>query len=928
MSEHNSRQPGYQPAIDALLGQLQVDPQRGLDTAQAKQRLGQYGKNVLAETQSRSLPLILLQQLRDVMILILLAAALVSGLVGEWIDTIAIIVIVILNAAIGAAQEYRAERAVAALRAMGAARVQVSRDGARQLIPSEQLVPGDIVWLEAGNVIAADMRLLDTANLELDEATLTGESMGVEKSPIDLGCEQLPLADQTNMVFKGTQVNHGRGCAVVVNTGMSTELGTIASLLQASPEGKTPLQQRLAAFGKRLALLVLAICGLIFVLGLLQGEPWGLMLLTAISLAVAAIPEALPAVMSVSLALGARKMSRHQALIRSLPAVETLGSVSFICSDKTGTLTCNKMQLDAIYADGQIIEQLPGAQPQANKLWQHIGQLLALSNDVQLGPDQLGNTKAEGPVGRATAGQSEKPFTTTPGVANKQLDGEFGDPTEVALAIAAARSGFRKEDFQRQLPRIAELPFDSTRKRMTTIHNMDQASIAYCKGAPEQLIPRCTDIICATGAQPINRADILDQADRLAASGYRVLAIAMRQFPHRPTSLDPELIETNLQLLALICLIDPPREEARAAVQECIAAGITPVMITGDHPATAQAIAVRLGISQADDKVITGPELEQLSESQLATRIQTTRVYARVSPEQKIRLVQELQKAGQYCAMTGDGVNDAPALKQADIGVAMGLKGTDVAREAADMVLLDDNFATIVTAVREGRCVFDNIRKFIKYTMTSNAGEIWTLMLAPLLGMPIPLLPIHILWINLVTDGLPGLALATEPAERDVMQRPPRPPKESIFAHGMWQHILWVGLLIGALSLTAQAWALQYAGDAWQTMVFTVLTFSQLAHVMVIRSESQSLLRLGLASNRPLLLAVLLTFGLQLCVIYLAPLQGIFKTVPLTPGQLAICLALASVVMLAVELEKLAVRRWGWYQPKHGADHSVGNSQD
>jgi Ca2+-transporting ATPase len=877
-----------QLTAEQVAAQLDVDPRIGLNKTEVDLRQTKYGANAITEGHSLSFMAILASQLRDLMILILLAAALISGLVGELVDTLAIVVIIILNAAIGATQQYRAERAVAALRAMARTEVQVTREGLQQACASEELVPGDIVWLEAGNVIAADLRLLDTHDIEIDEAMLTGESMGVQKTSAageSMGAQKtsaplsapvLGTANQSNMAFKGTQVNHGRACGLVVATGMHTQLGRIASLLQDSAQPRTPLQQRLAAFGKRLAIVILGICALVFALGLLQGAPWHAMLLIAISLAVAAIPEALPAVMSVSLAFGARKMSRHQALIRNLPAVETLGSVTYICTDKTGTLTQNTMHVESLYTNGELIDTLPGCQAENLTVWQSLGQALALSNDI--GTDPQGAIK--------------------------------GDPTEIALYQVAADSGFDKPMLEKSLPRIAELAFDAQRKLMTTLHSLPSGQIAYCKGAPEQLIPRCQS---AFDGSPIDRDQLLAQAAELATKGYRVLGVAQRQFDQLPSPLNPQTVEDQLQFLGLVCLLDPPREEAHAAVQQCIQAGITPIMITGDHPATAQAIAQRLGISNQGDEVITGEQLEQLTTAQLVAQLKSTHVYARVSPEQKLRLVEALQEAGEFCAMTGDGVNDAPALQRADIGVAMGCKGTDVAREAADMILLDDNFATIVTAVREGRRIFDNIRKFIKYTMTSNAGEIWTLVLAPLLGMPIPLLPIHILWINLVTDGLPGLALAAEPAERDLMQRPPRPPQESVFAHGMWQHILWVGLLIGALCLAAQVWAMEHAGDAWQTMVFTVLTLSQLFHVLAIRSDSRSLFAIGLLSNRPLLLAVASTTVLQLGVIYLAPLQGVFNTVSLSALELSVCVGLASVVLLGVEAEKLAVRRWGLY---------------
>ena len=683
---------------------------------------------------------------------------------------------------------------------------------------------------------------------------------------------ELPLGDRRNMAFRGTQVTRGRGRGIAVATGMATQIGHIAQLLHGDAIGKTPLQRRLASFGQRLALAILAICALIFAAGLLRGEEVVLMFLTAISLAVAAIPEALPAVVTVSLALGAAKMSKRNALVRRLPAVETLGSVTFICSDKTGTLTENRMRVERVVIGGEELERVPTDE---SPLAQRLRQALALSNDVKPGNG----------------------------------DTLLGDPTEVALYEAAQRAGCDKSALEIQMPRLAERAFDAERKLMTTLHRDGDRVVAFCKGAPEHLLPLCRSELNGSGVAPFDALPRLDTAERLAHQGFRVLALAYGEHDTLPTSLDG--IEQGLTLLGLVALIDPPRANARQAVDECRAAGIVPVMITGDHPGTAHAIALRLGIVAEDDAVLTGRELQQMSQQEFEAHVEHVRVYARVTPEQKIRIVQALQDKGEFTAMTGDGVNDAPALRRADIGVAMGMKGTDVAREAADMVLLDDDFATIVSAVREGRRIYDNIRKFVKYTMTSNSGEIWTLLLAPFLGLPLPLLPIHILWINLVTDGLPGLALAAEPHERNIMQRPPRPPRESIFAHGMWQHMIWVGLLIGGLSLLAQAWAYESGWAHWQTMVFTVLTFAQLVHALAIRSERDSLFSIGLLSNLPLLGAVLFTVALQLGVIYLPWANALFRTAPLSAGELLICFALPLVVLAAVEAEKWAARR-GW----------------
>ncbi len=850
-------------SISALQQQLESDSNQGLTQAEAERRLIQYGPNQLQEVKGRPLWRMFVDQFRDFMIVVLLAAALISGFIGDAVDTIAILVIVGLNAVIGAVQEFRAEKAMAALKAMAAPMAQVRRAGQICDLPAHQLVPGDIVLLQAGDVIPADLRLLESAELEVNESMLTGESHGVAKDCQMMATAELPVAELLNMAFKGTQINRGRAMGVVVATGMTTELGKVAQLLQKATESKTPLQQRLTIFGKRLALSVLAICALIFVVGWLRGEPVLVMFLTAVSLAVAAIPEALPAVISVALALGAWRMSKQSALVRNLPAVETLGSVTYICADKTGTLTQNRMTAERFYIDDGASDSIPDSAIR-------FGQALALSNDVEQGEADV-----------------------------------KGDPTEVALYQVALDHGYDKQVLTQELPRIAELPFDSERKRMSTLHQSDGRVVMFCKGAPEQLLPLCP---------AVDQQALLAEAEALAAQGYRVLALANRDLASLPSTVAVETLECELEFLGLVALIDPPRDEVPQAVQDCLSAGITPVMITGDHPATALAIAKRLGIIDTEQQLMTGYELAKIDIEELKLKVKQLRVYARVSPEQKITIVQALQELGEFCAMTGDGVNDAPALKNADIGVAMGKKGTDVAREASDMVLLDDNFATIAHAVREGRRIFDNIRKFIKYTMTSNSGEIWVLFLAPFLGLPIPLLPIHILWINLVTDGLPGLALALEPAERGIMQRPPRPPNESIFAHGMWQHMVWVGLLIGAVSLSAQAWSYGGGSSNWQTMVFTVLTFCQLAHVMAIRSESQSLWQVGLFSNLPLLAAVALTVVLQLAVIYLPVLNPIFNTQPLTLTELGICFVLPLIVLLAVEMEKWMQRRGLLYQ--------------
>jgi P-type Ca2+ transporter type 2C len=719
------------------------------------------------------------------------------------------------------------------------------------------------------------LRLIEAVQLNVEEAALTGESHTVEKQVRALGLPDLPLGDRRNMAYKGTLVAYGRGRGLVVGTGMDTELGRVASLLRAEDEGKTPLQKRLAQFGRVLSLAVLGICALLFLVGVLRGEPLMLMALTAISLAVAAIPEALPAVVTVALALGARRLVEKNALIRKLPAVETLGSVTYICSDKTGTLTVNRMRVDALWALGET--QAPEAAPPAEP-WATLLKALALNNDASV--DRRGQVS--------------------------------GDPTEVALYRAALAAGRRKDELLDSMPRIAEVPFEAERARMTTMHRSDAEILAFVKGSPEGIIALCGDQLGPGGRQPFDSQAAQDAAERMAADGLRVLAFACRSFPELPADLAAELVETDLTFLGLAGMLDPPRPEASEAVALCKSAGITPVMITGDHPATARTVAAKLGIIDGGDDVLGGSELARLPAREVSERVGRVRVYACTSPEQKIAIVKALQAHGEFVAMTGDGVNDAPALKRADIGVAMGITGTDVAKEAAHMILLDDNFATIVSAVREGRRIFDNIRKFIKYTMTSNSGEIWTIFLAPFLGLPIPLLPIHILWINLVTDGLPGLALAVEPEERGLMRRPPRPPDESIFAHGMWQHMIWVGLLMGGTCLLTQGAAI-HMGWHWQTMVFTVLTLSQLGHVLAVRSERESLFSQGVRSNGPLWLAVVLTTALQLAIIYVPALNALFRTEPLDAVELTVCLGASSMVFFAVEGEKWLVRRGRLY---------------
>jgi P-type Ca2+ transporter type 2C len=835
---------------EEILQQLETSPQ-GLSVTEAQKRLGTHGRNELLHKKVKPPWLMFMLQFRDVMILILVGAATVSALAGDLKDTIVILVIIVLNAVAGFIQEYRAEKALAALKKLSASPAKVMRDEKLHHVSSSDIVPGDIVILEAGDMVPADVRIIEQHTLKIDESSLTGESQAVEKTHGRLSDLELALGDRKNMAYKNSLVTYGRGVGLVVATGMKTEMGAIAKMLQ-DAESQTPLQKRLSDFSRKLSIAVLGICAVIYAAGLLRGEDPLQMLLIAISVAVAAVPEALPAVITVALALGAKRMVRKNVLIRKLPAVETLGSVTFICTDKTGTLTQNKMTVTDVWAPDKPDFLL-----------------LAMS----LNHDAICNEKGEW----------------------------SGDPTEVALARYAADHA--ADDIAPDLSqrRVFELPFDSDRKMMTTVHELQGKLLVITKGALEPVLNN------APGA---NALEAVEWSNRMASSGRRVLAYSYKIIDPVPADVLPGLLETDQVFCGLAGMIDPPRPEAQKAVDECITAGILPVMITGDHPVTARAIASALGILRhPGDLVVTGLELEKLSPHELEDGIRHIKVYARVSAAQKLQIVKALQHQHEFVAMTGDGVNDSPALKQANIGIAMGITGTDVSKEAAHMILLDDNFATIVKAVREGRRIFDNIRKFIRYILTGNSAEIWVIFLAPLGGLPIPLLPIHILWINLVTDGLPGLALAGEPAEKNIMLRPPRPPQESIFSGGLGYHVLWVGLLMAGICLAVQAGAINAGNNKWQTMVFTVLCFSQMAHVLAIRSERASLLQQGLLSNFFLAGAVMLTFLLQLAILYVPLLQEVFSTRPLTLPELAISIAASLIVLVAVEAEKLVRRK-------------------
>ncbi|WP_257999279.1 cation-translocating P-type ATPase [Fischerella thermalis] len=727
----------------------------------------------------------------------------------------------------------------------------------------------------------------------MQESAFTGESESVEKNSLPVEGADLALGDRHNMVYMGTVITSGRGRAVVTETGMNTELGKIAHAMQTVEQESTPLQRRLDQLGRKLAIASLGLVAIILVLGWLRGETINVLILTAVSLAVAVIPEGLPAVVTIALAIGSRRMLKRHALIRKLPAVETLGSVTTICSDKTGTLTQNRMTVVVLDVADQHID-LPANPQQPIPLQPALDLLLTavtLCNNAMLSSRDAVDT------------------------ANS-----FGDPTEIALLVAATHFGMQKAQREQEFPRIAELPFDSDRKCMTTIHESRNPDlwglanypyIAFTKGAFTILIELCHEVWVNGQIQLLDatwRERIETAHHQLAATGTRVLVVACRLLERLPETIAAAEIEQNLIFIGIVGMIDPIRPEARMAVQTCQQAGIRPVMITGDHPLTAKHIAEELGISNG--QVLTGQQLNQLTLSELESRVESVSVYARVSPQQKLKIIEALQDRGHIVSMTGDGVNDAPALKKADIGVAMGITGTDVAKEAADMVLLDDNFATIVAAVEEGRVIYDNIRKFLKYSMTGNASSVWIMLLAPLLAMPLPLLPLQILWINLLADGLLALALSVEPAERNTMQRPPYRPNENIFGRGVGRDIIWVGLLMGVVFLLLGYKYWSTAQASWQTMVFVTLAFSRMSLALGMRSNLDSLFNIGLGSNKPILGAVALTFILQLAVVYIPWLRSLFQTQPLSTRDLVVSLAISTVGFWAIELEKWVIRRW------------------
>jgi P-type Ca2+ transporter type 2C len=887
----------HDQSLEKAMASLGTSAESGLSDAEASRRLREHGPNKLLETKRDGPLTIILNQFKNVMVLVLLVAAVISALTHDVTDAFVILIISVVNAVIGFIQEYKADRAMAALAQMAQPQAKVFREGKVMEIPSAEIVPGDILLLESGSRVSADARIVESAGLKIEEAALTGESLPIEKTAKEVA-EDSALADQTNMAFMGTICVYGRGRAAVTDTGMNTQLGKIAKSIQEIAQGQTPLQKRLAHVGWVMAMAGVGICVAIFFLGWLQGIPLDTMLVTAIALAVAAIPESLPAVVTIVLTMGIQRMIRKRALVKKLPAVETLGSVTVICSDKTGTLTQNQMTVREISCDGTLYYvngsgyspegSIRGADglPSRSDSLQRLIEAACLCNDATLGQEN-GDGRASWKI--------------------------TGDPTEGALLTLAGKTGVWKKDVEACRSRIAELPFDSDRKLMTTVHRLDDGRyVVYTKGALDQLLERC-------GGD--HKDKIMAVNHSLASSGRRVLAFGYKILSEMPAFRAPEALESDLTFLGMVGMVDPPREEVKEAVRLCRSAQVRPIMITGDHPATAAAIAQELRISQVGDEVITGQALKKMSAAELMQKIDKVSVFARVSPEDKIKIVQALQARNHIVAMTGDGVNDAPALKGANIGVAMGVMGTDVSKEAADMILLDDNFATIVSAVSEGRRIYDNIRKFIRYMLGTNAGEVLTMGVAILLGMPLPLLPLQILWINLVTDSLPALALGLEPPEKNVMQRPPRPPEESLFAKGLWQRTLFAGALMAIGCLWMFDWALhehtlvygqsrEEAETAARPMLFMTMGFFQLFNALAIRSENRSLFAMAPSSNWYLYGAVLVSGLMQAVVIYLPPLQEIFKTTAVTGFDLLVSMGVASSILWAIEIEKAFMFLW------------------
>ncbi|MBN2084025.1 MAG: cation-translocating P-type ATPase [Anaerolineales bacterium] len=916
-------------SVEHLADQLDTHIRTGLTSDQVRERLATIGPNELKERPRPGFLQLLLAQFNNFLIILLIVAAAVSMLLGEYIDAAAILAIVVLNAVLGVVQESRAEKALAALRKMAAPNAMVIRDGSQQLIPSRELVPGDIVLLEAGNYVPGDLRLVESVNLKIDESALTGESHPVQKHSDVILDKDIPVGDRTNSAFMSSMITYGRGRGMVVSTGMHTQIGMIAQMLQTYEEEPTPLQQRLDELARSLGIAALGICGAIFVFGIVRDTSPGMiftqgiveylsshqseiveLFMTAVSLAIAAVPEGLPAVVTICLALGMQRMVNRHALIRKLAAVETLGSATVICSDKTGTLTQNEMTVTHGWAcggeftiesahdltvgifrrDGAVFQ--PAADPDVFLLLRG----LALCNDAHL--EESG--EAEG----------EKTWRM------------IGDPTEGALMVAAAKAGIRREALAQEMPREGEIPFDSARKRMTTIHPVPATRksdsggwVASMKGAPDVVLDLCTRIRENGSEEPLTperRKAVLDANNGMARQALRVLGAAYRNFSSKPDAADMAGVEKDMVFVGMLGMIDPPRPEVAAAIKSARQAGLRTVMVTGDYPDTARAIGEQINLLGEGQEVLSGADLDRMTEADIAARSDRIGVYARVSPQHKVKIVEALRSRGHVVAMTGDGVNDAPALKRANIGIAMGITGTDVSKETADMVLTDDNYVSIVSAIEEGRIIYSNIRKFVYYLVSCNIGEILIVLISMLTGLPLPLRPIQLLWLNLVTDGAPALALGMEKGEPDVMDRPPRPAKEPIINREMTVGVAVQASVMTAAVLASFILALQrYPGNlaGAQTVAFATLVVSELVRAFTVRSERLSVFRIGLTTNRWMLLAAGSSFLLLLGVLYIPFLEPIFNTIPLGWQDWLILVPFAFADSVANELYKWILRR-------------------
>lgn len=890
----------WQVGVEQAAGLLDSNLSSGLTSEQAAERLQRFGHNQIKGKKGPSPLAIFLSQFEDFIIWVLIGAALVSGFLQEWVDAIAIIAIVVLNAILGFIQEHKAEKSLAALKKLASPTSKVIRNGQHAVISSFELVPGDLIELEAGDNIPADSRLVwHTANFTAQEASLTGESTPVAKTAAALEEKDVPLADRANMVYMGTSAASGKAKAVVVETGMHTELGKIADILQEIKRDSTPLQQKLEQFGKWIVYLCFVLVGLIFVLGVLRGGKVFDMFLTAVSLAVAAIPEGLPAVVTIALALGVQRMVARHALIRKLPSVETLGCATVICSDKTGTLTKNEMTVQAVYADGMLFRVTGiGYEPRGDFLLD--GKSINSADYPMLNRTLLCGVLCNG----AELVSRDDTFKI------------IGDPTEAAILTAAAKADIWKEKAEKDWQFVDEIPFDAERKKMTIIRQDDGNLVAFVKGAPDVLLNDCARIERAGSVCSLTKDDIgnvLNANNRLANDAMRVLGLAYKELENSGTNYRAEVVEKDLTFVGLVAMIDPPREEVKKAIQDCKTAAIRTVMITGDHKNTAVAIARGLGFFEQNSVALTGEELDKLTDEQLSERVKETVVYARVSPEHKLRVVRAWKGHNEVVAMTGDGVNDAPAVKEANIGVAMGITGTDVTKEVSDMIITDDNFASIVAAVEEGRGIYDNIRKFIHYLLSCNTGEVLVMFVSSLIGWPIPLLPIQILWVNLITDGLPALALGVDPIDPNVMKRPPRPSSQSVITKQMAMLMLAQGGFIAMCSLAAFAFVLFVENEGLpraRTATFVVLACSQLFHALNCRSQTESLFKIGILTNIKLVLAAVISFLLQMMVIYVPFLQTIFKTESLRFIDWFMVVAFSSLPLWAMELIKVINKKF------------------